>query len=73
MSVKAVKKSAKTDKPLYLAVVRGIGSPKRTKSKSTSKLGANNVHGMTKENKGAKMKLECLKQDFKSVQEQEQQ
>ena len=72
MSIKYIKKLAKTYQHLFLAVVRQVGSPKRMRNKIVSSMGAAPGQGLTEGNKHAKMKLEGPKKDLKSVQEREQ-
>ena len=71
MSIKAIKKLAKIDQNLFLAVVKQVGYPKRTRNESTSILDATYVQGLTERNKCGKMKLEGPKKDLYSVQEGE--
>ena len=58
ISVRSIKKLAKTDQPLFFAVLRQVGSPKNTRNKSTYELDASHAQALTKGNKHGKMKLE---------------
>lgn len=64
LSIKDIKKLAKTDQPLFLAVVRHLGSPKRMKNKIACVLGASRAQGMTEGTKCAKLKMQGPKKDF---------
>ena len=72
MFVKVVKKLSRTAQNLFLAMVRQGGSPKRIRNKNVSTLGDVNAHGMTEGRECAQIQIAGPKQDFKSVQEREQ-
>ena len=70
MSLKAVKKLAKRDEPLFLVVVRSISlKPSKRMKTNSSILVAVHAQEMTEGEKRKQMKLKGSKKDFKSVQE----
>ena len=67
MYIKAVRRLAKVDEPLFLEMVRQIATQNVSQNKITSTSGGARPQGVAEGKKCGKMKLQGPKKDFKSV------